>query len=483
MADASLTHESILSQLSQLIKYIDSIDSIWFNESMKYLEKESSTLEFKQQLPNWQQIVKTVVAFCNGFGGKIIIGIDDQQNICGISEENISQTIESLQQSIYQSCTNTILPSIYTQRIHEKLILIIEVSTGMNKPYFVTSLGLQEGTFIRVGTHIMKATRTMLQELSWKGKGISIDEIPVYSASIEEISTANFVSFLKEFRGKFKSTDIQDLFLHYKIFTEEHQRRYPTVGGLLLFGRNPQQYFSEAFIICTHFQGVSGRKVIATQDCLGDLMTQLNDAIHFVVSRLSRQFEIKKIKREEQLEIPEVALREIITNAVIHRDYQLPGPIKIAIYDDRVEIFSPGNFPGPLKTSELEMGITYIRNYIICRVFREAGYVEKLGSGFLTLFNSYRTRNLPTPEVIEGTGFIKCILPRPTSLRSTFSELSESNDILRLFYADNEMSAQEIAKLLNISRQTAARRLTGLCAAKKLQRIGSGPAVRYRKYN
>lgn len=144
-----------MSQLSQL---------------MKYNETESTTLEFKRELPtnNGHQITKTIVGFCNQFGGKLVLGVDNNADICGIAEKNIDDVIQSLQQSIYRSCTPAIIPSIYTQRINDKLILIIEVSAGMNKPYFISSLGLNEGTFVRAGAHTVKATHSMLQELTWE---------------------------------------------------------------------------------------------------------------------------------------------------------------------------------------------------------------------------------------------------------------------------------------------------------------------------
>jgi ATP-dependent DNA helicase RecG len=135
---------------------------------------------------------------------------------------------------------------------------------------------------------------------------------------------------------------------------EEHGHRYPSTAGLLLFGKAPQKFLPEAFIICTHFQGTSGRNALASQDCTGSLLNQVETALHFVKSRLTTRFDIEGTQRTQSLEIPEIALREIIINAIVHRDYQLAGPIKIAIYDHQVEIFSPGNFPGPLKTTQLE---------------------------------------------------------------------------------------------------------------------------------
>jgi ATP-dependent DNA helicase RecG len=450
---------------------------------MKYLEKESAVLEFKAQMPNKQQIIKTIVAFCNHFGGKLVIGVKDDRTICGLDEQGIDNLIESLYQSIYQGCQPTIIPSIYTQRIQENLILIIEVSAGMNKPYFIKSLGLNEGVFVRVGSHTMKATVSIIQELTWRGKGFFVDEMPVYSANAQDVDEARFVYFLKEHRKTFNthlSDKVAEQLLHYKILIKEHQRIYPTLGGMLLFGKNPQIYFPEAFIICSHFQGVAGRDAIAAKDCSGDLFAQLNDAINFVTSRLNQQFTIVKVKRQQQLEIPEVALREMIVNAIVHRDYTLPGPIKIAIYDDRVEIFSPGNFPGPLKINQLEMGITYVRNHIISKIFREAGYIEKLGSGFLTLFKSYREMNLQRPEIIEGTGFIKCILPRAGDYKAVVLE-DDQTTIMRLFYTAPEITVSDVVREQGISRQTAGRRLSALVKAGQLECVGKGAAVKYRR--
>jgi ATP-dependent DNA helicase RecG len=263
---------------------------------------------------------------------------------------------------------------------------------------------------------------------------------------------------------------------------EEHKRKYPSIAGILLFGKDPQRFIPESFIICSHFSGIDGRDVNATIDCTGDLFSQLSTAINFVTSRLNKQFVITKIKRSQTLEIPEVALREIIINAIVHRDYSISGSIKIAIYDDRVEIFSPGSFPGPINVNQLETGVTYIRNHTICKLFREAGYIEKLGSGFLSLFKSYRDYQLAEPQVIEGNHFIKCILPR--SPRADDHDPEDPKKLLiKLFASNNQISASEIANELTISRQTAARWLSTLVKEKKIKVIGKGPATRYQKLN
>ena len=171
----------------------------------------------------------------------------------------------------------------------------------------------------------------------------------------------------------------------------------------------------------------------------------------------------------------------MILNALVHRDYFLPGPSKIAIFDDRIEIFSPGTFPGPLNAHNLEAGITYIRNFVISRILREAGYIEKLGSGFLTLFRTYREENLPPPVVSEGVGFIKCILPRRTLKISSDITDSPEQQVMKLLLIHNAIQAADVIRELSISRATATRLLKKLVDQGLLIKTGIGSATKYRR--
>jgi len=450
---------------------------------MKYLGKESSVLEFKEKIPSKQQILKTVLGFCNLYGGRIIIGINDDREIVGVSEGEVEELMDSLHRSIHESSTPPILPAIYTQRIDGKMLLIIEVSSGMNKPYFRTTDGMIHGTYIRIGTQTMKATLEMIEELKWKSRGKFLDELPVYASGIKDINENVFQEFLNNRSIKFEKRKIQEMMLHYNIVIQEHLQTYPTVGGILLFGNHPQHFLPESFIICTHFQGTSGRNVIATRDCTGTLFNQYNESLSFIINRLNKQFKIKGAeKRQEVLEIPEEAIREVLLNAIVHRNYHIPGPTKVAIYDNRVEIFSPGNFPGPLNIDELEMGITYIRNATITKIFRETGYIEKLGSGFRSLFESYRKRKLSEPVVVEGTGFIKCTLPRPMpGAKKTLKTSNSEKELLRLFYIAGEIRITDIMSHLHLSRATAGRLLASLTKKKLIDRTGKGRSTYYTK--
>lgn len=446
---------------------------------MKFIGKESSTLEFKEEIPKSSQIIHTIIGFCNSHGGRLVIGVRDDGTICGVPEYDVEGMIASLQESIYKSCTPPILPSIYTQRIGDKIVVIIEVSSGMNRPYFLTSAGLHDGTYIRLGSHTYKADGKMIQELQWEARGLSVDTLPVYQATIEDLDKDQINNFLKNRKQELQNIDIDSALVHYQLITTEHNRSYPTVAGILLFGKNPQQFFSEAFIICSHFKGISGREAIASMDCEGNLLSQFEEALNFITRNLDRSFKIEGIKREEKLEIPLSAIREVLLNAIVHRQYQIPGPTKIAIYDDRLEFFTPGGFPGPLQTDQLEMGYTYIRNHAITKIFRELGYIEKLGSGFLTLFQSYRERKLPEPRIIEGDNFVKSVLPRKKS--GIFVSKSSEQEILRIFDTAEEITVNNVIHELSTSRQTAVRLLNILIGKGLIKRIGKSSATRYRR--
>ena len=310
-------------------------------------------------------------------------------------EDEEHRVMEYLHKTIYESSCPPIMPLIYAQRIADKSLLIIEVSLGMNKPYWRKSEGLDKGVYIRLGRSTVRATADMIEELKWQMRGKSYDSMPVYHAKEEDLDKVKILDFLNR-RKKVAPVEkiSQDILLSYDFIVQEHSTIYPTVGGMLLFGKDPQKYLAESFIVCTHFAGTSGREVVATKDATGVLFEQFDTAYNFIVSRLNSSFTIQGPKRDEQLEIPPVAIREVLLNAIVHRNYHIQGPVKIAIYDNRIEVFSPGVFPGPLDTNNLMKGITYIRNAVICKAFREAGYIEKLGSGFIELFESYEEEGL-----------------------------------------------------------------------------------------
>ncbi|MDP1607829.1 MAG: putative DNA binding domain-containing protein [Chlamydiales bacterium] len=442
---------------------------------MKYLQEESSTLELKQEVPKNEQIIKTLIGFSNQNGGKLVIGVSKDGTIVGVPEKDISEMQEYLHKAVYEASAPPIIPLIYTQTIGDKTVLMIEVSSGTNKPYYRKSEGLDQGTYVRLGRSTLKANADLIEELKWQSRGKSFDMMPVYQSSEADLDLAKIKQFLASRKQGGVEEVTQRLLSSYYLVVQEHSVQYATNAGLLLFGKHPQHFLSEAFIICSHFKGTEGRESIASIDCTGTLFEQFETAFHFIASRLSHSFKIEGPRRTELLEIPPEAIREALLNAIVHRNYHLNSSIKIAIYDNRIEFFSPGTIPGPIDLQNLQSGLSFIRNVAICKVFREAGYIEKLGSGFPTILNSYEKRGLKTPLLMETEAFVKCILPREKS--SSFSD--ELEPILRLFESAAEITISDVMRVFNISRATAGRKLNQLVEKKQLQKVGSGRAVRY----
>ena len=449
---------------------------------MYYDQNESSILELKRELPKNDQIIKTVIGFCNQNGGKLVIGVDNNRKIVGIDENELNQALEYLDKTIYEATSPSIISRIYSQRFVDKTVMIIEVSSGMNKPYFRKSEGLNNGTYIRLGRTTLKATQEIIEELRWKSLGLDYEKMPNYQTDQNELDFKKIQIFLSERKNHAKAKISDDILKSYYLIFSEHSKSYLTFAGILLFGKNPQKHLSEAMIICSHFKGVSGREALASIDCESTLFDQFEQAYSFILSRLNKSFVIKNAKREEKLEIPNIAIREALLNAIVHRNYHIKAPIKIAIYEDRIEIFSPGQFPGPLNINRLTSGLTYLRNPAICKVFREANYIEKLGTGFIAIFDSFEKYNLKKPQIIEGENFIKCILPRKKEENiKHFENKNELLEIISLFDKYKEITIKDITRELEISKATAIRKINILINNKKIKRIGYAKATKYIK--
>ncbi len=446
-----------------------------------YPESESVLLEFKREIPKNEQIIKTIIGFCNQKGGRLIIGIADDRTIVGVPEAQLNQLLESLNHTIYETCHPPIIPLISTQVFGDKIVIIIAVSSGMTKPYFKKQEGIEKGTYIRIGRSTVVANATMIEELKWQSCGIDFEKLPAYNASLNHLDNQLVQNFLDTRKNQAAAKVTTDVLKAYSLIIEEHSKLFPTYAGLLNFGKSPQSFLSEAMIIVSHFRGIEGREAIASIDCEGTLLNQFQQAHHFVLSRLSKSFSIKGIVREEQLEIPEVAFREALVNLIVHRNYHIKAPSKISIYDDRIELFSPGDFAGPIQQDQLLKGLTYLRNPAICKIFRERGLVEKMGTGFITIFKSYEAWGLVKPQIIEGANFIKCILPRCSSQLISIKLQTEEEGILALFYSQNEIITQDVVSKFSISRATAQRWLNVLIKKQVIERIGKTRNLRYRR--
>ncbi|OGT98659.1 MAG: hypothetical protein A2298_04850 [Gammaproteobacteria bacterium RIFOXYB2_FULL_38_6] len=254
-----------------------------------------------------------------------------------------------------------------------------------------------------------------------------------------------------------------------------HQNHYlPTVAGTLLFCKNPEDFIPESVIICTRFEGTTGRNIIQTEEVTGNLEKQADVSFKLIKAWLSKNYTLHAMKLKSQLPVPSEALREAIINALIHRKYSIPGAIKIALYDNRLEIFSPGCFPGLVDINKLGDGTTYLRNPTLARIAHKMGLVEKLGSGIRLIFDSCRKMNLKKPIYSEEGDFVKITF---YFQHEKNAHQSDEENILKLIRIKKEITVREVMRQLNISRNTVTRKMNRLLKQNKILRIGNGPST------
>ncbi|MCW5589837.1 MAG: putative DNA binding domain-containing protein [Legionellales bacterium] len=437
-------------------------------------DRESKLIEFKSQLPKFETLIKTCIAFANGTGGRIIIGVDDKTHeVVGIADEDRHKLYENFPNSLYDSVMPALVAQIYEQNFVSKSVLVIEIPMSPRKPYFLKSKGLNEGTYIRVGSATRKATPEYIEDLNREAQRLNYDE---------EIIVVNPNRVLsRELLTQFIGSRITKNRLIAERIIKQHSANKetiaPTIAGLLLFCETPHQYIHEALIKCTRFKGTLGRDILQTEDIVGTLEQQAHLSLILLNKWLTTHFEMQDVKLKRVIPLPQEALREAILNALLHRKYNIPGAVKIAIYDDRVEIFNPGCFPGLVDLNNLGDGTTYLRNPTLVRLAYKLNLIETRGTGIKLIYDSCQKAGLKKPEYHEEGDFVKIIFffdPDPTAYKN------EEASILALIKTRREVSAKEIAQYLSISHNTAIRKLAQLIKQKKIIKLGQGPAVRYR---
>ena len=352
------------------------------NNRPGFLEQpESRRLEFKERFPKGEKIARSAIAFANGAGGRIVFGVqDDPRKIVGIPDDQIFPLEERITYCIFDLCEPLIAPEIYIQSVDDKVLLVVDIFPGPEKPYYLKKSGKQAGTYIRVGSSNRKASGETIDALENRRRRISFDSLLVYDLILEDSDLSGFKKSYEEHTGKkLGETQLKNMGL----IRREHDRQYPTHAGLLLSDSPDRKVlFPFAKIECARFKGTDKRVFLDQATIEGAIHTLAEPAIAFIQKNTALSSTIGEIYRKDRWEYPMDAVREALINAIIHRDYALKGSdVKLAIYDDMLEITSPGPLPDALPIEELGTGRSEIRNRVLAPVFKDLMLIEAWGSG------------------------------------------------------------------------------------------------------
>jgi predicted HTH transcriptional regulator len=373
---------------------------------------ESKTLEFKETMPNPEAIAKTACGFANGGGGSIIIGVTDKdKKIIGINERDISDLEEKISNIVYTMVEPTPAFNTTVLNIEGKLLLKIEIFPGSLKPYHLKNKGEVEGTYIRLGSTNRKADIDTIEELRRRRMNIGFDEIEILEASIDDLVIGNIELYLEK---REKARDIPravpdtEFLKKIKAVRQQNGTVHPTVAGILLFSNQPDNYIPGAVIKCARFKGNEMDEFIDQRIITGSLFTQAEETIAFFKKNIRRSAKIEGLYRTEEYEYPEKAIREALVNAICHRDYSRRGAdIKFAIFDNRIEITSPGGLLPNVSIEDLGTGVSELRNKVIGKILNESGLIEGYGTGVLRIRKYIQEKGLIQPEFRDNNGFFK----------------------------------------------------------------------------
>ena len=343
-------------------------------------KQEGRRLEFKGELPANSDLAKTIVAFANDAGGDIYLGVDDDRTVVGLPEDDLPRIEEQISNMVYDRCYPTILPEISFLTIEDKHLIRIRIYRGSMPPYYLKSEGKIKGTYIRVGSNNRVANESIVAELERRRRNVSFDSEIVLDKTVDELDIHTFSELYEE---KTEEPLDAQVLRKLELVKTEQGNEYPT-NALILLSDDALQFemFPNAKVECARFKGVDSEEFIDQKSIIGSIAIQAEEAYNFVLRHINKGAKVEGVYTVSRWEYPIKAIREIIRNAVVHRQYSLTGKdIKVAIYDDMVEITSPGLLPPSIDYADMESRQSDARNKVIAPVFKRLGIIDQWGNG------------------------------------------------------------------------------------------------------
>jgi len=440
-------------------------------------KNESKTLEFKRDFSSPDNIIRTIIAFANTSGGVILIGIEDKdKHICGV--KNPLDIEEKLANLITDTISPRMIPSIEIISWRNKQLIAIQVFPSPVRPHFKSSLGEENGVLVRVGSSNRKADKQLIQELHRATRYQSFDEEMVITSNSEALD----FRVVSELFSKQRKIHMND-FLTLKLMTTYQNQNVPTKAGMILFGKDRLSYFPDAWIQCGRFSGTTKRNIVDALELKTYPVYAIDQALEFTKKHAYRSIEIsEKSKNNKRWNVPLIAIREALTNAVVHSDYSQTGThIRLAFFDDRIEIDNPGLLYDGLTIDDIKQGISKLRNRIIGRIFKELGRVEQWGSGIQRMIEVCEEMGLPSPEFIELGGQFRVTVYLFVKQNVILDDTNQLIvDLLNQY--KKGLSVKKIASKIDLSTRTIRNRLSKLSEMGIVAAIGTGPRDPKRKF-
>jgi len=365
---------------------------------------ESSHLEFKSEQVKPEDVAKEIVSFLNFQGGKILLGVEDDGTISGVSRPDVEEWVINI-------CRNNVVPQIipgYQKlSIEGKDVVVLDIPTGIAKPYHT-----QKGDYyIRAGSTARKASREELSRLFQDSGLIHYETTPIASTQVADLNWQRVQDYFLNIHPaqiNFKDEDEaarHRLLQNLDILAADGAT---TVVGMLIFGLQPERHLPQSEVLFAHFKGREiSAELLDRKSLTGPLPQVIEDAQRVLSLNLPSASTIEGMKRVEQIIFPDKVLRELIVNALLHRRWGLMGNVRIFLFEDRLQISSPGRLPNGVTIEKMKESTHVPRNPILMKFLQDYHFVEKLGRGIPMVVREMKKLGVREPDFHEsGEEFI-----------------------------------------------------------------------------
>ena len=415
--------------------------------------RETRTLEFKETITN--TFLKTVSAFSNYDGGSILFGIDDNGNVKGLPD--IKQACLDIENKINDSISPQ--PNYTLEVQNNNQTIKLTVKSGIQKPYLYKSKAYKRNDTATIEVDTLEFSRLILEE-----KNIRFEELPCKD---QELSFEILYSKLKESVQieTFNRDTLKTLNLY------DNVNGYNNAGSLLA-DRN-------------HFPGIDMVKFGESISIIQKRVTFENISILDVYEKAIAVFRdyyeyevIQEADRKKVEKIPEAAFREAIANSLIHRVWDVESQIRVLMFDDRIEVVSPGGLPSGITVNEYLAGkLSALRNRNFANVFYRLGFVEIFGTGIIRIKQLYE-KSLAKPEFEVSENAIKVVLP---IFEKNFNLSEDEKAIYKVLSKTMLKSISEIAPYVPFGKSKTTQLLKSMGQKGVVIVEGKGRSTKYIK--
>lgn len=419
---------------------------------------ETNNVELKRELND--KFEKEVVSFLNSKGGHIFIGINDDGSTYGVDNS------DELQLIIKDRIKDKIAPSpigffeIISEERDNKNILHIIIASGNEKPYYLKKYGMcPQGTFVRIGSSCVQLTEKQIFDLYSKRTRTSLINI---ISPIQDLTFTQLRIYYDEIGYQFTSNTYKQF--HFQLETGEYNYLAYLLSDQNALVFNVGKFKGNNVVELEEIKSYSNQSLIKTTNEIVDYIDKQNKTFTTITSS----------KRKEENLFDSIAMREALINALVHSDYTYENTPTFRIFDDHIDIISVGGIPEGLEQEEFLSGYMSPKNPQLMKIFRDLGFVEHMGTGIIRILSKY-DKSIFT----FSTNFIKVSIP----FNKTGNDMANSkipknvtkrqSKIMELIDQNINITQDEIASIIGVSRYTIIREIKDLEEKNYLYRVGS----------